>query len=159
MSLFRRVIPTKKQPDAGKKVTPKSAPVVASNKSAEDRLGTKKGEMIDKKEVVKKKENVEKASAKMHDMPGILLRPLVTEKGTRLEQRGIYQFAVKVDANKIMIARAVESRYGIKPISVHVMHRKGKTTRFGRLSGKRVDWKKALITLPKGKSIDVHEGV
>jgi len=58
-----------------------------------------------------------------------------------------------------MISKAVESRYGIKPSKVRIMHRKGKKTRSGRVLGRRIDWKRALVTLPKGKTIDVHEGV
>ncbi|MEK7532247.1 MAG: 50S ribosomal protein L23 [Patescibacteria group bacterium] len=92
-------------------------------------------------------------------MLGILLRPLVTEKGTHLEAHGTYQFAVALRATKIDIARAVFARYGTKPVKVNVMHRAGKQVRFGRLQGKRSDWKRALVTLPKGKTINVHEGV
>lgn len=92
-------------------------------------------------------------------MPGILLRPLVTEKGTHLEAQGTYQFAVALRATKIDIARAVLARYGVRPVKVNVMHRAGKVVRFGRLRGKRSDWKRALVTMPKGKTINVHEGV
>lgn len=119
----------------------------------EKKVAPEKGE----KKVVQKKETDEKS--KTHSMPGILLFPLVTEKGTRLEQQGTYQFAVRNNANKVMVSKAVESRYGIRPTKIRIMHRKGKKTRFGRMFGKRRDWKRALVTLPKGKTIDVHEGV
>lgn len=92
-------------------------------------------------------------------VPGVLLRPLVTEKGTHLEAQGTYQFAVAVRATKADIARAFSVRYGVKPRAVRVMHRMGKTVRFGRTFGRRSDWKRALITVPKGTTINVHEGV
>ena len=92
-------------------------------------------------------------------VPGVLLAPLVTEKGTLLESRGTYQFAVNQNTNKIEIARAILARYGVRPARVRVMNRHGKGVRFGRLLGKRSAWKRALITLPKGKTINVHEGV
>ncbi len=90
---------------------------------------------------------------------GVLLFPLVTEKGTRLESRGAYQFAVATNTNKPTIARAITARYGVRPARVRIMARRGKWVRFGRMYGKRSDWKRALVTLPKGKTINVHEGV
>lgn len=104
-------------------------------------------------------QKAKKAVTHSTTMPGILLYPLVTEKGTRLQQQDVYQFAVDSGANKIQIKQAVKARYGIMPRKVRVMHRKGKIVRFGRFIGKRKDWKRALVTLPKGKTIDVHEGV
>lgn len=105
------------------------------------------------------KKATKKAVTHSTTMPGILLYPLVTEKGTRLQQQDVYQFAVATGANKIQIKQAVKARYGVMPRKVRVMHRKGKVVRFGRYTGTRKDWKRALVTLPKGKTIDVHEGV
>ncbi|MBI4098661.1 MAG: 50S ribosomal protein L23 [Candidatus Magasanikbacteria bacterium] len=92
-------------------------------------------------------------------VPGVLLFPLVTEKGTRLESRGTYQFAVATNTTKPTIARAITARYGVTPSRVRIMARRGKWVRFGRMYGKRSDWKRALVTLPEGKTINVHEGV
>jgi len=92
-------------------------------------------------------------------VPGVLLFPLVTEKGTLLESRGTYQFAVATTTTKPRIARAITARYGVAPTRVRIMARRGKWVRFGRRYGKRSDWKRALVTLPKGKTINVHEGV
>lgn len=92
-------------------------------------------------------------------IPGVLLFPLVTEKGTRLESKGTYQFAVATTTTKLTVARAIAARYGVKPARVRIMSRRGKWVRFGRMYGKRSDWKRALITLPKGATINVHEGV
>ena len=89
----------------------------------------------------------------------ILIKPLVTEKASNLGSLNKYFFAVAKSSNKIEISKAVLEVYGIKPISVNIVSMKGKKTRSGKISGKRKDWKKAIVTLPKGKSIKVYEGV
>lgn len=89
----------------------------------------------------------------------VLVRPLVTEKSSIGAGSGKYTFEVAVDANKIEVAKAIEEVYGVKPESVNVINMGGKTVRRGRLSGRRKDWRKAVVTLPAGKSIDVYEGV
>ena len=89
----------------------------------------------------------------------ILLKPLVTEKASVLGTQNKYAFAVAIDANKIEIAKAVKEIYGIKPTAVNVIRLDGKLTRTGRSKGTRKDWKKAIVTLPEGKAIQVYEGV
>ena len=66
---------------------------------------------------------------------------------------------MKLNANKIEIAKAVNDVYGVKPVSVNIIKTKGKKTRSGRVTGKRKDWKKAVVTLKKGESIKIYEGV
>jgi len=88
---------------------------------------------------------------------GVLISPLVTEKSTKEEQFGKYVFAVTDGSTKSEIMKAVATRYGVKPIKVNVLNRIGKTKRFGKSMGKRKDWRKAVVTLPKGKSINVYE--
>ncbi|MCG2691137.1 50S ribosomal protein L23 [Candidatus Parcubacteria bacterium] len=70
-----------------------------------------------------------------------------------------YIFEVAKKANKIEIAKAVIEVYGIKPVSVNIIKMQGKKTRYGKIAGKRKDWKKAVVTLPEGESIKVYEGV
>lgn len=89
----------------------------------------------------------------------ILIKPLVTEKASVLGTQNKYAFAVAIDANKIEIAKAVKEIYGIKPTAVNVIRLDGKLTRTGRSKGQRKDWKKAIVTLPEGKAIQVYEGV
>lgn len=88
-----------------------------------------------------------------------IVKPLVTEKASVLNALNQYVFAVAKDANKIEVAKAIESIYGVKPVSVNMLRVSGKNVRFGRIQGKRKDWKKAVVTLPAGKSIKVYEGV
>ena len=66
---------------------------------------------------------------------------------------------VAIAANKIMIARSIEQVYGVKPVKVNIIRLKGKIVSSRRLRGKRKDWKKAIITLPAGKNINIYEGV
>lgn len=89
----------------------------------------------------------------------ILARPLVTEKGSILNTANKYIFEVAKKANKIEIAKAIQEVYGVKPTDINIMNFEGKKARHGKISGKRKDWKKAIVTLPKGESIQVYEGV
>lgn len=89
----------------------------------------------------------------------ILVKPLITEKGTVLNAENKYVFEVASGANKIEVAKAIKEVYGISPEKVNIVRVLGKNTRFGRTLGKRKDWKKAIVTLPKGKEIQVYEGV
>lgn len=89
----------------------------------------------------------------------VLVRPLVTEKAGVLGAQNKYIFSVEPSANKIEVAKAIEEVYGVKPASVNMLNVSGKKTRYGRVAGKRKDWKKAIVTLPEGKTIKVYEGV
>jgi len=92
-----------------------------------------------------------------------LLRPLLTEKSTGLtEKKGQYVFVVKTDADKLDIKKAVEKKFGVEVKSVRTANVLGKSraqnTKRGRIFGKKSDWKKAIITLQKGQSIDYYSG-
>ncbi len=87
----------------------------------------------------------------------ILIRPLVTEKSTELSQWNKYLFEVASRANKLEIGRAIESRYGVKPVKINIINKQGKKVRYGRIQGRTSDWKKAVVTLPAGKTIEIQE--
>ncbi len=89
----------------------------------------------------------------------VIVRPLVTEKAAILASANTYAFVVKNGANKVEVGVAIQQMYGVKPARVNIQNVEGKSKRFGRSTGKRSDWKKALVTLPDGKTINVHEGV
>jgi large subunit ribosomal protein L23 len=89
----------------------------------------------------------------------IILRPLVTEKAAVAQSLNKYAFIVKRDATKPEIKRAIKEIYGILPVAVNVVHVDGKIRNAGKHRGRRQDYKKALVTLPEGKSIAIHEGV
>jgi large subunit ribosomal protein L23 len=92
----------------------------------------------------------------------VILRPLVTEKSTELAGANKYIFEVDTRANKPQIRSAVEKAFEVRVTAVNVMIMKGKS-RGGRRFGRRVthspDWKKAVVTLAPGDSIQLFEGV
>ncbi len=89
------------------------------------------------------------------------LKPRISEKAYGLSQlNNVYVFQVPLDANKLSIARAVATQFGVTVETVNVMTTKGKTKRTVRKGGrakmgKRVDMKKAYVTLKEGDSIVV----
>jgi large subunit ribosomal protein L23 len=88
----------------------------------------------------------------------ILLRPVVSEKSYGLLDEGKYTFIVAPDANKTQIKQAVEEVFRVKVTGVNTLNRQGKRrrTRFGW--GKRVDTKRAIVTLAEGDRIDIFGG-
>lgn len=100
-----------------------------------------------------------KTAAKRGSAFRILLKPLVSEKASFLGAENKYIFTVAAKANKIEIAKAIKEVYGIKPVKVNIVKNIGKQVRYGRTSGRRKDWKKAIVTLPTGQTIKVYEGV
>ena len=89
----------------------------------------------------------------------ILLRPLVSEKAAHAGMQNQYVFVVANTATKIDIRRAVHDAYGIRPTRVNIVRVRGKHVRYGRSQGTTKAWKKAMVTLPAGKKIQVYEGV
>ena len=90
----------------------------------------------------------------------IIERPLLTEKSMAGAQQGKYTFRVTKDSNKIEIARAVEQIFNVKVNSVNTMIVKGKMRRMGRRrEGRTPDWKKAIVSLQPGQTIEIFEGV
>lgn len=89
----------------------------------------------------------------------ILIHPHISEKSTMKEQDGKYTFVVSEEATKIDIKNEIEQNYGVKPAKVNTMNFKGKKKRFRFQEGKQKDWKKAIVTLPEGETINVHEEV
>jgi len=90
----------------------------------------------------------------------IIVRPLVTEKATQLKAAGNqYLFQVDRRANKIEVKKAVEEIFNVHVTSVRTIQMAGKKKRMGRFEGKRPDWKKAVVTLKEGETIQLFEGV
>jgi large subunit ribosomal protein L23 len=96
-------------------------------------------------------------------MIGIIYRPLVTEKISKFQEKGIYAFEVDLQANKIDIARAIEKKFNVTVKNVRTMNYKGKTksqmTRRGKFTGTTSHFKKAIVTLKEGDKIDLFENV
>ena len=96
----------------------------------------------------------------MMDSYQVLKRPLVTEKGTKQKEQA-NQIAFEVDrrANKILVRNAVEKIFKVKVLGVKVINVKGKERRIGRNAGKKPDWKKAIVRIAPGETIEFFEGV
>ncbi|EFD94309.1 50S ribosomal protein L23 [Megasphaera lornae] len=92
------------------------------------------------------------------DMHDLLLKPIITEKTTMLMSDGKYTFKVPLHANKIEIRKAVESVFNVKVKSVATIRVLGKVKRMGKFEGKRSDYKKAVVTLQEGETIEFFEG-
>jgi len=89
----------------------------------------------------------------------ILLRPVISEKATFANSLNQYVFAVNNKANKVEIKKAIKAVYGVMPQAVNVINELGKNVRVGRRFGKRKNTKKAIVTLKKGDSITIYEGI
>ena len=85
--------------------------------------------------------------------------PVVTEKGTALKEQNKYLFEVDRRANKVQIRQAVEALFNVKVAAVHTVAMRGRMKRLGRFVGRTSDWKKAIVTLREGHSIEFFEGV
>jgi large subunit ribosomal protein L23 len=96
--------------------------------------------------------------SRIYNPRDILLRPVVSEKSYGLLDEGKYTFVVAPDANKTQIRQAVEEVFRVKVTGVNTLNRQGKRrrTRFGW--GKRVDTKRAIVTLAEGDRIDIFGG-
>ncbi len=90
----------------------------------------------------------------------IVIRPLITEKATRLGGENKYAFQVRPHANKVQIKEAVEKAFDVRVRAVNVMVMKGKPRRVrgGRIKY-RSDWKKAVVTLAEGHKLELFEGI
>jgi large subunit ribosomal protein L23 len=92
----------------------------------------------------------------------IIIRPLYTEKISRLqESENKFAFEVARGANKIEIRKEIEKKFAVKVIGIQTMNIRGKMrqqlTRAGRFYGRRPDWKKAVVTLAEGQTLDLFE--
>lgn len=140
-----------------------------TKKKEKEQLAAVEASSDEKKKDAKAKQQAEEAPKSTKKAPNkvvvsggrrhVIIRPLVSEKALVNEGNGIYTFVVSSQATKIEIKNAIKDLYGVVPATVRTMNYDGKNLRFGRYEGRRSDWKKAVISLPKGQSISIHEGV
>ena len=91
----------------------------------------------------------------MKDYTDIIIAPVVTEKSAQAAQKNVYTFKVAKDANKIEIKKAIEAAFNVKVLDVKTLITKAKDKRVGKYAGKTKTYKKAIITLKAGESIDL----
>ncbi len=90
----------------------------------------------------------------------VIRRPVVTEKSNLArEEENLATFAVDPRANKHEIRRAIEELFGVDVIDVRTMRQPRKSRRIGRHMGHRAEWKKAIVRLAEGQSIEFFEGI
>ena len=93
-----------------------------------------------------------------HVAHDIIVRPIITEKSSRLMEENKFTFEVLPAANKIEIRKAVEDVFKVKVLSVHTIQVHSKPKRTGRFRGRTRSWKKAVVTLVPGERIEFFEG-
>ena len=90
----------------------------------------------------------------------VIQRPLVTEKSNiGREEDNVVTFAVDPRANKHEIQRAVEGLFDVKVVAVRTMRMPRKSRRVGKFMGRKPEWKKAIVRLAEGQTIEFFEGV
>lgn len=97
-------------------------------------------------------------------MHHVLIRPLITEKMSDISaEQGKYGFVVRPNANKIQIAKAISEKFNVHVIDVKTINHPGKTKsqfrKSGKFTGKTAKFKKAIVTLKEGETIDIFEEV
>lgn len=96
---------------------------------------------------------------------GIIIKPIVTEKQTAITEKmaNRYGFRVSPDANKLEIKKAIEDMYNVTVVDVNTMNysgkRKSRYTKSGVINGKQASFKKAIITLKEGETIDFFSNI
>ena len=92
------------------------------------------------------------------NLTDVIKGPIVTEKLDQArEDHQQYSFLVDREANKAEIAEAVEKLFKVNVVAVRTSIHRGKTKRIGRSIGRRANWKRAIVTLKEGQSIDLFE--
>lgn len=89
----------------------------------------------------------------------VLKQPIISEKSFASAENDKYVFLVQKTATKIEVAQAVEKAFKVHVLDVNTVTVKGKTKRFGRVMGRRKDYKKAIVTIKKGEKIEEFKGI
>lgn len=120
----------------------------------EDRTEKIVEEGKEKKEQTEKKEKISKE--KPFSYSSVLQKPWVSEKSRGLSEYGKYVFLVDRKANKNLIKKEVERRWGVKVKSVNIINQKERPNRYGLKVGKGKRIKKAVVSLVSGNKIDIY---
>ena len=91
----------------------------------------------------------------MKDYTDIIEEVVVTEKSAANAEKGVYTFKVAKSANKIQIKDAIEKAFGVKVKTINTLNTKPKKKRVGRYVGEKKTYKKAIVTLKDGDSINL----
>lgn len=100
-----------------------------------------------------------KVQVSQERMYELVRHPVITEKATTISEHNQVVFRVPLTATKPEIRAAIEGLFSVKVSAVNTLRQRGKTKMWRRRPGRRSDYKKAIITLAEGQSIDVTTGV
>ena len=89
----------------------------------------------------------------------VVLRPIVTERSTALQDQNKYVFEVALNATRGMVKQSIEQLFNVRVLKVNTLRRPGKTRRFGPRLVRSPERKKAIITLQPGDKIPIFEGI
>lgn len=156
MGLFKRTKSDDKKADDKKKPV-KAAP--KADVDVKDEILTPESQAKAPAAKAKKATPTRAAKGQAGESYRLLLSPKVSEKVADLAQRNVYVFNVPVTAEKVAIANAVEKLYGVKVVGVRTARGMGKPVYRGYKKGRRNQWKKAFVSVKKGQTIDLYEGV
>jgi large subunit ribosomal protein L23 len=93
------------------------------------------------------------------ELQQVLVKPLITEKSTLLQEEGKYVFHVAPKANKVQVREAVQKSFGVVVVDVNICRVRGKLKRYGPKLSRTPDVKKAIVTLRPGDRIQLIEGL
>lgn len=140
-----------------KKQTRTVAPEQQGQKKAAKKDSAAAGDV----EVAKKTAKKTDAKIELKDTSGVaaqvIIKPLQSEKGTDMMAYSKYLFEVTPKATKNEIKKAIRAMYKVDPVQVNVINMRGKAVRFGRVWSKRKNWRKAIVSLKPGDSIEVFD--
>ncbi len=100
-----------------------------------------------------------KVQVSQERMYELVRRPVITEKATTVSEHNQVVFRVPLEASKPEIRAAIEGLFKVNVAAVNTLRQRGKKKMWRRRPGRRVDYKKAIVTLAEGQSIDVTTGV
>ncbi|MHB1118202.1 MAG: 50S ribosomal protein L23 [Minisyncoccota bacterium] len=107
------------------------------------------------KKTTEKKVPAKKTEEKLGSRVGALVRPHITEKAALLAEKGTYVFVVAPDTNKIEVAKAVTTLYGVTPVKVNIVNLPDTNVFVRNRRGVKAGVRKALVTLKKGDKIEL----
>ncbi len=124
---------------------------------------TDKKDSVKPSKTTKKEKKESKSKVQIKDPSGhasrVIVRPLQTEKNSELMVMNKYVFEVSPKATKSEVKKAFKALYDVEPVQINIMTRKGKVVRSRRMLAKRKDWRRAIITLKQGDTVEIFEGV
>ncbi|MDP2684096.1 MAG: 50S ribosomal protein L23 [bacterium] len=157
---FTKKKKTDKKDDEPKKTVKKPAQVDVPKEEETESVLSPDGKLVNvAKKDTKKTKKVKVKKENTGNAYKVIMKPLITEKGSYLGVNNQYLFEVAPKTNKVEIKKAIFKVYGVTPSKINIMNVAGKKIRYGRTEGKTKHWKKAIVTLPQGQKIDIQEGL